>query len=288
MTLFARRSSTQLLTFFALVGFGCTPAAEDVDTPVDCVADAAGLAGVAKTQASLTFDKPFGPDAPVQMATVVGDRATGAHGTIGIFGPGFNSGPHTHTGAYHGVVLQGRISNPFGTETDAPELGPGSYWLVPAGEQHATVCVSSDEDCIFYFHADDAFDFTPIDELTDAPSSEAKAIDAASFEFEEVAPFVSMAGAWGDRNSGSHGTFGRFPGNATSPVHVHSSEYTGVVISGTVINPFADGVETALSTGGSWQVPVNSEHRTACTSGEDCLFYFHSSAAFDFMPVCEE
>jgi quercetin dioxygenase-like cupin family protein len=39
---------------------------------------------------------------------------------------------------------------------------PGSYWYVPAQAVHATACVS-DTPCQFYFHADDAFDFTPVE-----------------------------------------------------------------------------------------------------------------------------
>ena len=55
------------------------------------------------------------------------------------------------------------------------------------------------------------------------------------------------------------------------------------------INPFAgQDTPTELGTGGFWHVPAGSEHRTACESGEDCLFYFHAAAAFDFTAVCEQ
>ena len=97
----------------------------------------------------------------VQMATVSGDRETGAHGTFGIFSSGASSPPHTHTGAYHGVVLRGTMTNPFVNESNPPPMGPGSYWFVPAGSQHVTACVSK-EPCHFYFYADSAFDFKPI------------------------------------------------------------------------------------------------------------------------------
>lgn len=69
----------------------------------------------------------------VQMADVTGNMGTGAHGTIGKFTPNSDSPPHTHTGAYHGVVISGVMTNPFGDEKNPPKLTPGSYWYVPAG-----------------------------------------------------------------------------------------------------------------------------------------------------------
>ena len=97
----------------------------------------------------------------VQMADVTGNMGTGAHGTIGKFTPNSDSPPHTHTGAYHGVVISGVMTNPFGDEKNPPKLTPGSYWYVPAGVEHVTSCLS-DEPCIFYFYSDEKFDFIPI------------------------------------------------------------------------------------------------------------------------------
>jgi quercetin dioxygenase-like cupin family protein len=68
---------------------------------------------------------------------------------------------HTHSGAYHGVVIKGVMTNPFEGEINPPKLPPGSYWYVPADAVHATACVSNTP-CEFYFHADSAFDFTPV------------------------------------------------------------------------------------------------------------------------------
>ncbi|MFT7581256.1 MAG: quercetin dioxygenase-like cupin family protein [Myxococcota bacterium] len=265
----------------------CASSDPEPDAEATCVAAQANASGAATSFAELVFDKPFGQDAPVEMATVFGDRATGNHATVGVFGAGFDSGPHTHSQAYHGVVVQGRMTNPFGTEGSPREMGPGSYWFVPAGEQHATRCVSTDEPCVFYFHADDGFDFTPLDVLDEARSGAAVTMTSDAAAFEDVAPFVAMASAWGDRAAGEHGTFGRFPGNASSPEHVHTGEYLGVVISGTLINPFAGAAEGPLLTAGSaWRVPAGTHHRTARVSVEPCVFYFHAAAAFDFTPVC--
>lgn len=94
----------------------------------------------------------------IKMASAWGDKSKDAHGTFGKFPPDFITPFHTHTGAYHGVVIKGVMTNPFKGETNPPHMEPGSYWYVPANAIHATACVS-DIPCEFYFHAKEAFDF---------------------------------------------------------------------------------------------------------------------------------
>jgi hypothetical protein len=98
----------------------------------------------------------------IQMAGAYGDMSKGMHGTFGKFPANFNSGFHTHSGAYHGIVIKGVMTNPFGDEQNPPEMVAGSYWYVPAGSVHATACIS-DEPCEFYFYADTKFDFSPVE-----------------------------------------------------------------------------------------------------------------------------
>ncbi len=94
----------------------------------------------------------------IKMAAAYGDRGKGAHGSFGRFPPNFVTPVHTHTGAYHGIVIKGVMTNPFKAEESPPTMEPGSYWYVPAGSEHATACVSNIP-CEFYFYADEAFDF---------------------------------------------------------------------------------------------------------------------------------
>ena len=99
----------------------------------------------------------------IQMADVWGDRATGPHGSFGKFPANFETPIHTHTFAYHGVVVAGVMTNPFGEagEKNPPAMPAGSYWYVPAGEPHSTACVS-DVPCQFFFDSQGGFDFTPL------------------------------------------------------------------------------------------------------------------------------
>ena len=98
----------------------------------------------------------------IKFSPAYGQFSETAHGTFGSFPARFETPVHIHSGAYHGVVIKGTMTNPFEGETNAPELSPGSYWYVPANMHHTTACVSNTP-CGFYFHADKSFDFTPIE-----------------------------------------------------------------------------------------------------------------------------
>ncbi len=98
----------------------------------------------------------------ISMATAYGDKSSSAHGTFGQFPANFITPFHTHSGAYHGVVIKGVMTNPFKDEANSPKLEAGSYWHVPANSIHATACVS-DTPCEFYFHSESGFDFTPVE-----------------------------------------------------------------------------------------------------------------------------
>ncbi|MGI9296230.1 MAG: DUF4437 domain-containing protein [Pseudomonadales bacterium] len=97
----------------------------------------------------------------IQMAPAYGDKSNSAHGTFGKFPAKFETPFHTHSGAYHGVVLKGVMTNPFKGQKNPPKMKPGSYWHVPANSVHSTACIS-DTPCEFYFHAGRGFDFKPV------------------------------------------------------------------------------------------------------------------------------
>lgn len=99
----------------------------------------------------------------VDFAPAYGVFTEEAHGKWVRFQPGLASPLHTHSNAYHGVVIQGTVTNPYAGETDPPEMGPGTYWFVPAGAVHATACVS-EVPCLFYTHGDALWDITVVEE----------------------------------------------------------------------------------------------------------------------------
>lgn len=112
------------------------------------------------------------------------------------------------------------------------------------------------------------------------------ATPSAKIVFNKINPAISMGGAYGDMSKGGHGTFGKFPANFITPFHTHTGAYHGVVVAGTMTNPFkGEKNPPKMASGSYWYVPASSEHATACVSDTPCQFYFHAKSAFDFHPV---
>lgn len=99
----------------------------------------------------------------ISLGTVYGDWSSEAHGKYVRIDPGVETPMHTHPLPYHGVVISGRITNPYAGEAAPAEMGPGHYWYVPGGEAHTTGC-ASEEPCLFYTHADGAWDLEVLEE----------------------------------------------------------------------------------------------------------------------------
>lgn len=124
-------------------------------TAQDAAFDAA--APVAKPGSEVAYNPV---NEAIQFGSAWGDWTKGAHGTFGTFIPNFITPFHTHAAAYHGVVIEGVMTNPFkGVDDDnPPQMEAGSYWYVPANADHATACVS-DTPCKFFFTAEAGFNF---------------------------------------------------------------------------------------------------------------------------------
>ena len=105
-------------------------------------------------------------------------------------------------------------------------------------------------------------------------------------EFEVVMGPVAFADAYGDRSTGGHGTFGRFPPGFETPVHTHTHAYRAIVLRGEMTNPFEGQEDAPVMTAGSyWSVAAGSPHTTACVSDVECEFFMYGEDNFDFTPV---
>ena len=93
-------------------------------------------------------------------------------------------------------------------------------------------------------------------------------------------PFVIV---WSE-DDGAHGRFVRFPPGFSSPIHIHSHDYHGIVVKGVMDNPMGEEEDAIdLPPGSAYFVPGNSIHKTRCISDTPCLFYVHQNAAFDLI-----
>lgn len=215
-----------------------------------------------------------------RFASAQGDFGSGAHGTFGIFGEGATSPPHTHTETYYGVVLSGQMNNPFGTEDAPPTLTPGSFWSVPADEQHVTACLSPDQECRFFFHSGSAFDFLPIDELTEPRGDDARAIPVGELDFERFRPYAGAAEVWGDPDTGPFGLIARARTRSFVRWSTHREAFTMVPVAGRsfIISP--SGV-ARVSAGDLIEVGANTPHALVCQRGDDCLYYLFGNGPLE-------
>lgn len=128
--------------------------------------------------------------------------------------------------------------------------------------------------------------------IADGTDHGAKADDVGSVtlkaedrEFFEAFGPVQFADAFGSRETGPHGTYGKFPARFETPAHTHSHGYRAVVLEGEMTNPFAGEENPPVMTAGSfWAVSAGDLHTTACVSDEECVFLMWGDADFDFVP----
>lgn len=114
----------------------------------------------------------------------------------------------------------------------------------------------------------------------------AAVVAAEELEWREIVPGLDFAAVHGDWSAEAHGKMVRLAAGLASPVHRHTGDYHGVVVSGVVTNPYPGEAEPArMSAGTSWYVPAGAPHVTACVSEEPCLFYTHSDGAWDLEVV---
>src|SRR5689334_18477306 len=70
------------------------------------------------------------------------------------------------------------------------------------------------------------------------------------------------APAYGDLAHGAHGTFIRMPAGFVSPVHTHTEDYWGVVISGVGVNGLPGSKDIPLPVGSYWLQKGGEAHVT--------------------------
>jgi hypothetical protein len=123
------------------------------------------LLGSAATTSRVMFDDLVWAEVipGVAFATAYGDWQAERHGKFVRFDPGTSVALHTHTSAFHGVIVSGRLTNQYEGEGSPQAMGSGAHWYVPGGVPHINTCVS-EEACLFYTHFDDALDVTFVEQ----------------------------------------------------------------------------------------------------------------------------
>jgi quercetin dioxygenase-like cupin family protein len=70
---------------------------------------------------------------------------------------------HSHTNDYQAVVIQGTMKHwaKGESESNAPALGPGSWWYQPGGRVHTDACMEERAECVLYVHTTGTLDTIP-------------------------------------------------------------------------------------------------------------------------------
>jgi hypothetical protein len=114
-------------------------------------------------------------------------------------------------------------------------------------------------------------------------STPAAAITFGATGIKTSAGELSAGPAYGNLGKGKHGTFIRMPAGFVSPVHTHTEEYFGIVISGVGVNVKPDAEDVPLPVGSYWFQRGKEKHVTKCISGTDCLFFIYQPGKFDYV-----
>ena len=115
---------------------------------------------------------------------------------------------------------------------------------------------------------------TPLTELNYGPTGVSDGIHGE----------LRAAPAYGDLTRGPHGTFIRMPAGFVSPVHTHTEDYWGVVISGVAVNGRPGSTDVPLPVGSYWFQKGGERHITKCISPNECLFFISQHGKFDYIP----
>lgn len=91
----------------------------------------------------------------------------------------------------------------------------------------------------------------------------------------------------GDFSKGQHVTYVKFAAGMVTPLHTHTADYVGIVITGVTRHwePEKPATKTLLSAGAHWFMPANVPHVSECLPGIECIMALYQSSSMDFLPI---
>lgn len=243
---------------------------------------------------------PARGDAAPQAGVLWGDiRKNVPSGVLLKFADGFSSPPHIHNITYRAVVINGAVHN------DDPNaanmwMGPGSFWVQPAGESHitsgakgsgATAFLEILEGPYLVQPADEAFDNGEKPVNLDAgnvvwlDSSDVTWVDQPGTPDSADGP--KMAFLWGNPQDGKdNGTFLRLPAGYSGQLRGNDSWLRVVVIKGQTSHQLTGNPEVKnLLPGSYFGSQGGTAHQISCQAGNECLFYVRTEGKYDVAPL---
>jgi len=96
-------------------------------------------------------------------------------------------------------------------------------------------------------------------------------------------PDVQIAPVSGDPSKGASRFFVKVPSGFNVPLHHHSADHFGVVISGTMVFN-VDGTDQTLPAGSYFAYTGKKQHTTKCTDPAGCLLFIDAHSKWDVVP----
>ncbi len=91
----------------------------------------------------------------------------------------------------------------------------------------------------------------------------------------------------GDFSKGRHVTYVKFSAGMKTPLHTHTHDYVGIVLSGVSMHwePGKPETKKPLSAGAHWFMPGNVAHVSECLPGTECIMAIIQKQNMDFLPA---
>jgi quercetin dioxygenase-like cupin family protein len=96
-------------------------------------------------------------------------------------------------------------------------------------------------------------------------------------------PGVATAGADGDMKKGASHFFLRYAAGFVAPLHHHSPDHHGVLVSGNLVL-IAGGKETRLAPGSYFSFKGKAAHGARCEGAQDCVMFIDARGRWDVVP----
>jgi hypothetical protein len=94
-------------------------------------------------------------------------------------------------------------------------------------------------------------------------------------------PDTMRANLFGDSSKGPFAYLSRYDGGWQLPLHFHTNDLRGLIVSGTLIIEVTGQPAKELPAGSYFSVPGKTRHTDACKSGAPCVVYFTGDAPLD-------
>lgn len=233
------------------------------------------------------------PRAGVLWGDIGEDVASGA---LIVFADAFSSPPHIHNITYRAIVISGAVHNDD-PGAERTWMGPGSFWVQPAGESHITAAAEGNKGTAFLEILQGPYLVKPSESAFDT-GERAVNIDARNLVWLDSAdvswfdpPAAPGAAAnskiaflWGEPQLGQkNGTMIKIPAGGGGELQGNDAWLRAVVIQGQIDHQLTDdNRKKTLEAGSYFGADNGARHKVTCSSKQECLVYVSAEGKYRF------